>query len=53
MTYQLYHVSERGTVTVAPAGEVVFRTDAPYAVALYYQGQLIRDAQNGQTTCPP
>jgi len=53
VSYQVYHVSERGDLTVGPGRELVFWTHAPYAVALYYNGQLIRDAQNGQTPCPP
>jgi hypothetical protein len=53
VTYQLYHVAEHSDLSVAPGGDVTFFTDAGYGVALYYRGQLIRDAQNGQTQCPP
>lgn len=53
VTFQLFHGNERGTFPVAAGGNVTFTTIDPYGLALYYNSQLIREAQNGGTTCPP
>jgi hypothetical protein len=53
VSYQVFHVTGRGELTVPANGEACVIAHHPYAVALCHQGQAIRDAQNGQVPFPP
>jgi len=53
VSYALFHGSERGELPVPPNGAAFIVTNFVYGITLYYQGQAIREAQNGGTTCPP
>jgi hypothetical protein len=51
--FQLFHSAERGELSVPANGEEFIVTHNPYGFDLLYQGQIIGQAQNGLTGCPP